>query len=279
MGIGMQGIASATVGTNYGGIFRNNAPNGAGVYATSDKASAAKFEITNPNNTARALDVEHDGKGIAGRFAATSVTNSSDALVAQHYGKGDAIYASALGSGNAGYFNLLVNHTNNSAVLATANGTGRAIKATSLAGEGVRAESAYGTAVVAETDDGIALHAKTSSGGTALAIEGNGAIRVKGAGANTGGPAFIHVCNDANMITDVGPWGPFDDETVINNPLCNGRSDAILIVTPRNMINTPDPWCVKYDGTAKKWKIYVDSLDEVGDHDSGDQWNVLVILP
>jgi hypothetical protein len=58
--------------------------------------------------------------------------------------------------------------------------------------------------------------------GSALTI-GSGAIHVTGAGTNTATAAFIQVTTTANIV--------FGINTLIDNPLCNGDPNAILIIT------------------------------------------------
>ena len=60
---------------------------------------------------------------------------------------------------------------------------------------------------------------------TASLIVRSGAIHVSGAGTGTSTAAFIQVTTAANITSC---W------TVINNPLCNGDPNAILIVTQNN---------------------------------------------
>jgi hypothetical protein len=68
------------------------------------------------------------------------------------------------------------------------------------------------------------LHLVTSNP-TNIALKiSNGGISVAGAGIGTSTPAFIQVASVANIFPSYG--------TLINNPLCNGDPNAILIVTP-----------------------------------------------
>ncbi len=265
-GVGVRGYATPTTGSSYGGRFSNKSPDGAAIHGFSDKSTVALLEITTPNNSSPVVEAASQGTGHAGKFTVNNAASSADALVAQTSGKGDALFASTVGAGNAANFQLTVNHTNNSAVLARGIGAARGVKATSGTGQALRAESG-----------GVALSA-SAPGGTALEIDG-GAMRVKGAGINTSTAAFVHRCTAANTP----PTGPYGNRyTIIDNALCNGRSDAILIVTPRAVYLDGTPvgfqeLSVDYDGS--RWNLVNTSLDEIGDFDEGDKFNILVILP
>jgi hypothetical protein len=101
--------------------------------------------------------------------------------------------------------------------------TGRAIVGYSLAMTG----TGVGVFGASNSSTGVGVVAQ-GGGGTALSIWG-GSIKVGGAGIDTDTPVFIHQVK-------TGPGGNVCDiqnySTVIDNALINGRSDAILIVTP-----------------------------------------------
>lgn len=69
--------------------------------------------------------------------------------------------------------------------------------------------------------NGVVVAAGTNS--TALELRTGGAIKVTGAGIGTGTPVFIHRATADNITAN---W------TTIDNALCNGDPNAILIVTP-----------------------------------------------
>lgn len=270
-GVGVRGAATNVTGTSYGGRFSNRSPNGAALHANSESSTAAKVEITTAGNASPALDVRTDGKGIAGKFTAGNSTTTTPAVSAVNLGHGDGIAATAGGVGSAGNFKLLSNHTNNAAILATGFGAARGLKAVSVSGEAIRAESG-----------GTAIYARAESGATALAIDG-GAIRMNGAGVNTSTAAFIHQCTAAN--TPIAAGG--NTTTIINHPMCNNNPGAMLFVTPRVKFNnftasfsTYEDFAVSYNTGSGRWHLVNTSLlDEVGDFDEGDQFNVLVVLP
>ncbi len=267
-GTGIRGYATATTGTTYGGRFSNVSPGGYAIHGVSDKSGVAYFDIDNRNNGATALEVRTDGTGMAAKFTSGSSSNGIAAVQAVHLGHGDGLAATAGGQGNAGNFKLLSDYTNNAAVLATGFGKARGLKATSVTGEAIRAESS-----------GTAIYAKSEPDGTALAIDG-GAIRVKGAGVGSSTAVFVHRCTSAN--TTPSPTG--NPYTTINHPMCNDNPNAILFITPRiawskvTGLNTYEDLAVTY--TNGRWMITNTSLlDEIGDFDEGDLFNVMVILP
>jgi hypothetical protein len=269
-GTAVRGHASATTGTTYGGRFSNLSPNGQALHATSDRSGVASFNISNRNNSSTALDVRTDGMGIAARLTSGASSNAVPVMQAVHLGHGDGIAATAGGQGNGGHFRLLSDFTNNAAVMATGFGKARALQAVSTSGEAIRAESS-----------GTALYAKSEPDGTALALDG-GAIRVKGAGINTPTAVFIHRCTSGNVVASPGG----NTITVIDHPMCNGNPNAILFVTPRiNLDNftgyyTYEDFAIAWSATRNRWVLLNTSiLDELGDFDVGDSFNVMVVLP
>jgi hypothetical protein len=117
-------------------------------------------------------------------------------------------------------------------------------------------------------------------GGTALAIT-NGAIRVTGAGIGTNTAAFIHVKTAANTC-----GGALGAQIGIDNPMTNGDPNAILIITPRQVVGTSLDVYARVEavyypaGTnpcpflADRWSIFVFDGSPVG-----AQFSVLVIKP
>jgi hypothetical protein len=120
--------------------------------------------------------------------------------------------------------------------------------------------------------------------GTALLLS-RGGIRAASAGLNTDTPVFIqqvqtgaggNICSGNSYVT------------VIDNPLINGRSDAILIITPNSGTFGPvapapsHPVAVLYDGTnacgfgAGRWAIYDTTNAALVNN---QRFNVLVVLP
>jgi hypothetical protein len=302
-GIGVKGTTTATNGVNYGGRFLHASAGGAAVYGQSTRGVAAVFENVSNGNTNDvlvakatgfspvanfeatfagnghpALRVTHAGIGAAGRFVNTSLINDQPAVDAQTAGSGSAIKASTTGTGDA--------------VEAAAAGNGQGLHATSSGSGSAIWSRSFGNASAGEFSNNLGSNTKPAvsgknfgqgsgvlaqgTGGPALEIAGGG-IKVAGAGINTGTAAFIHQCTDANT-PDSGPYG--NTVTIIDNPLCNNRPGSILIVTPRmpsSAVTQTPVVSVAYNGSTGRWQLYADSLDELGDFDDGDEFNVLVI--
>jgi hypothetical protein len=268
-GTAVRGFATATTGTTYGGRFSNVSPDGFAIHGTSANSGVAYFQISNRSNNETAIETRNDGMGITAKFTSGASTNALPVVQALHLGHGDGVVATTGGSGSAGNFRALSDFTNNAAVVATGAGKARGLKAVSTTGEAIRAEST-----------GTAIYAKSESGGNALVLDG-GAIRVPGAGFNTPTTVFIHRCTSANLLPGAGNF-----VTVIDHPLCNNNPNAILFVTPR--INytsytgyyTYDDLAISWHEDRKRWVIINTSiLDELGDFDVNDSFNVMVVLP
>jgi hypothetical protein len=112
---------------------------------------------------------------------------------------------------------------------------------------------------------------------TALEIR-SGAISVPGAGAGTATPAFIHVATTANSRSCDGT-GCYCYSTVIDHPMCNNDSSAILFV----MVNgegrpgqRPLVDYIYFDWDVSKWVI---SCIFNYPFCAGQKFNVLVIKP
>ncbi len=269
-GTAVRGFATATTGTTYGGRFSNVSPDGFAIHGTSANSGVAYFQISNRNNNETAIETRNDGMGITAKFTSIASTNALPVVQAVHLGHGDGIVATTGGMGSAGDFRALSDFTNNAAVLATGLGKARGLKAVSTTGEAIRAESS-----------GTAIYAKSESGGNALVLDG-GAIRVPGAGFNTPTTVFIHRCTSANI--QASPTGNFI--TVIDHPLCNNNPSAILFVTPRINLSTYTGYytyedlAIAWDAERKRWLLINTSiLDELGDFDVNDSFNVMVVLP
>ena len=150
--------------------------------------------------------------------------------------------------------------------------------------------SARGIGVLGEATNstGIGVMARGSGPtGTALAIS-NGSIRVPGARLGATTPVFIHRVTAANVV-----FG--DQVSVINHPLCNGDSNAILFVTQN--LNPSDPTGTNtafnmtpvltlYTGTnpdyaphANRWAIRNLGGPFITDLPINAAFNVLVIKP
>jgi len=107
---------------------------------------------------------------------------------------------------------------------------------------------------------------------TTLDLRGNGAIRVAGAGVGTPGPVFIHRAAAASISGHI---------TTIDNPVCNGDPNAILIVTHNYSADTsstpyePNAVGVWYNGS--RWTIYHENTSVA--MPVGRAFNVMVIKP
>lgn len=146
---------------------------------------------------------------------------------------------------------------------------GPAITADTASGEGIFAATAdsAGSAVkaIATGLNGTGVYAASTSG-SALTI-GAGAIHVTGAGRNSPTAAFIQVATTAN--TTLSPY-----LTTIENQLCNGDPNAILIVTHNASAGTgvdTHPFSAYYYGS--NWTIQHDDGAAI----LGQAFNVLII--
>ena len=96
-----------------------------------------------------------------------------------------------------------------------------------------------------------------------------GAIKVTGAGLNTHTCVFIHAVTAANVDSTSPP------STLLDHPLTNGDSAAILMITPLRTAgqSVPKAVYVDYSQTAGKWRI--NHLD-ASTMTAGEHFNVLV---
>ena len=178
-----------------------------------------------------------------------------------------------------------VNSTNGRGVFgwATAtNGTNFGVHglSSSVRGIGVLGEATNST--------GIGVMARGSgTNGTALAIT-NGAIRVPGARLGSTTPVFIHRVMATNLV-----FG--DRYSVINHPMCNGDSNAILFVTQNLNPSDPtgtntslnmQPVLVVYTGTnpdftplLNRWAIFNTGGPFITNVPINAAFNVMVIKP
>jgi hypothetical protein len=306
-GIGVKGVTTALVNANtVAGWFE--AATGTGVFGRAQYGHAGLFSLTNLNNVSAALRAETYGKGGAASFQIINSDNTQEVLSAHGNGSGSTLRSVATGTGRAGYFLAVgpgkgvevmagngvgvdVLSTGNHAISASASaentvravntGGKAAVSGNSPSGRGVEGLTTTGAAVHAYASNGTAVQAR-APGGTALEIDG-GALRVKGAGVNTGTAAFVHQCTAGNMPAAAGG----NTMTIIDHPMCNNNPDAMLFVTPRvkfgnftTTFTTFEDLAVSYNSGSGRWYIVNTSLlDELGDFDIGDQFNVMVVLP
>jgi hypothetical protein len=134
----------------------------------------------------------------------------------------------------------------------TATGTGGAVGVYGeYNGTGGGGGGVYGTSYATNTPGVYA----NGSGNTGVALTiANGALRVAGASTNSNTAAFIQYATSANTSSYI---------TTINNTLCNGDPNAILIVThnysPSGIsgLYETNPFSVWYNGS--NWTIYHDN--------------------
>jgi len=111
------------------------------------------------------------------------------------------------GSGRAGFFQITAPTNTSNALYSETDGAGAAVyakKIISTGGAALRVEAAANTA-------------------TALDIV-KGGIRVEGAGVNTSTAVFTHLTTAASVLSS--------GVSIIDNPMCNGKANAMLLVTP-----------------------------------------------
>lgn len=170
-------------------------------------------------------------------------------------------------------------------VLGTAD-SGTGVEGYSTSGTGVSGEGKFADGVSGlALGQGAGVHAENASAsGIALDIA-KGGIKVANAGVGTSTPVFIH-----KAITGVGGniCSIQNYATVVSNPLADGHSGAILIITPNFGPNNTgvapavSPMAVYYDATnqcgkgAGHWVIY--SLNTTAIPNNAP-FNVLIVQP
>jgi hypothetical protein len=207
------------------------------------------FVGINTTNPAAQLDVESASTAffaysVYGLISSTAPGASSTGVRGQNNGTGPfgiGVWGSQAGSGWGGYF-------------------------TSVSGIGVNVIGGTGTGVSANGAIGIS----TSGTSSALTIS-SGAIHVSGAGNNTSTAAFIQITAAGNITAN---------ETLINNPLCNGDPNAILFVThndnPGGVFHGENDHVVGvfYNISSSEWTIYNEDNTAMT---AGLAFNVLII--
>ncbi|HEV2393664.1 MAG TPA: hypothetical protein VG146_15030 [Verrucomicrobiae bacterium] len=196
---------------------------------------------------------------VYGLVSSTSPGGSSAAVRGENRGTnyfGIGVYGSQNGSGWGVY-----GYTPNGYGVYGYSGNGSGVVGQSSAESGVIGASATGSGVYA------------SSGSNALTIA-SGGIQVSGAGLSTPTAAFVQVCTSANQTAP--------HRTTIDNPLCNGNPNAILLVTHNynpggsgGNLET-HPYSVWYNGANSKWEIYNDDFATMA---VGTTFNVLIVRP
>jgi hypothetical protein len=126
--------------------------------------------------------------------------------------------------------------------------------------------SASGIGVLANGGSGTGI---STSGGTSALTISSGAIHVSGAGNNTSTAAFIQITSASNIT---------GNETLINNSLCNGDPNAILLIThndnPGGVFHGENNHAVGVFYTGSEWSIYNEDNTTMA---AGLAFNVLII--
>lgn len=238
------GVVGSSPGTGTG-VWGVGGTSGYGVEGTSSSSNAVYGSYS---GSGTAAGVEGDtastasfANAVYGKVTSTSPGGSSAGVRGENDGTGGlgiGVYGSQAGSGWGVYGY-------------TPGGLG--VYGDTSSGTGVEAESITGIGIYAYSSSGVAVDAYSSTG-SALTI-GNGAIHVSGAGVNTGTAAFVQLSTSTNNVF-------YSNATRINNPLCNGDPNAILLVTHNpsgqssysNFNHAVGVW---YD-TSGFWEIYTE---------------------
>jgi hypothetical protein len=169
------------------------------------------------------------------------------------------------------------------------SGSGTAVNGNTTSGTGVQGASTTGNGLAGNSVSGTGVQASSATG-AALNIA-SGALKVQGAGVNTGTTAFIQVATAADVYTVtygtlLNGYQVVTNGTIINNPICDGNSNAILIITHNisassstDGINFGDPTGVGYDPSTSHWVIFNQNTGDHGTMPLGTAFNVLVIVP
>jgi hypothetical protein len=165
--------------------------------------------------------------------------------------------------------------------LSVTNTASAAVNAVALRGVASAGASAAAHGVVGETKSpfGAGVWAIGDGTNTALRVS-SGAIQVSGAGIGTSTAVFIHRATGANI--EAGST----HRTTITHPMCDGDSNAILLVTPNynpgqtgNVLD-PHPIGVFYNSLLGKWQIFhQDYLLTSAPMATNAAFNVLIVKP
>jgi hypothetical protein len=214
-------------------------------------------------NPAAQLDVESAATiGVQGVTASTT-------------GSANAVYG-IVSSASPGGYSAGVRGQNNGTgglgigVYGSQNGSGWGVYGTAPSGIGVYGSSTSGTALEGSSGTGTGVYASSSSG-PALTI-GNGGFQVAGAGKGTPTAAFTVVSSSTNSF--------YSNAVRINNPLCDGKPNAILLVTHNvtgqsSFAYNNHPIGLWYDFSGY-WEIL---NEDVANMPTNIAFNVLIINP
>jgi len=282
-----NGISGITYNSSRNGVYGTANGTGTGVRGASTAGTAGVFEITTSSNTSNALEATTNGTGRAILATNTAPTGSTAAVVGEASSTSTGAGASSGVSGvigripstSPGGYSAGVRGVNNGTsgtgigVIGYQAGSGWGVYGETPSGFGVYGlttnNSAISVGVRGETfsPNGIGVEAKYSGTGVGVALElDNGALRV--AGVNKA--AFVHTATVANKLSANG--------TDIDNPMCNGDPNAILIVTqklnPSGLAYNNSPIGVYYNTIRSKWEIFNENSTAIT---TNAQFNVLVI--
>ena len=305
IGGGIYGIIqtnaySATIGGGYfnqaGGKYSvvpggvENIANGNGSFAAGAFAQAtnngsfvlADYEFTNFNSTAsNQLSARFTG-GIVFVTAGAGMTLDGLPIFAGNNGaslanvnaltlNGLSSSTFAPASGSSSYIQNQTGPAQTASFDITGNGTvNGAVTTTTLIVSNVIASGPVTAPTVAANGvTGGTLSATTVANASALVITNS--FRVSGAGKATPTPAFIVVSASTNL--------PYSNAVRINNPLCDGKPNAILLVTHNVSAQSSfgynnHPLGVWYDGA--NWEIL---NEDVATMPTNIAFNVLIINP
>jgi hypothetical protein len=292
LGIGVYGSQAGSGWGVYG-----TAPSGFGVYGASSSgygvsgSSSSAAGVSGSSTTGNGVDATSfgtNGIGVSGSHAATTGTAAGvQGTTASTDSSANAVYG-LVSSTSPGGFSAALRGENRGTgglgigVYGSQAGSGWGVYGTAPSGIGVSASSSSGYGVVASSSSGTGVFASSSTGsgvyassgsGNALTI-GSGGIQVSGAGVGSGTAAFVQVCALANQTAT--------HRTTISNPLCDGKPNAILLVTHNynpggagGNLQT-HPFSVWYNSSNSKWEIYNDDFAAMP---VGTSFNVLIVTP
>jgi len=289
---GVQGRGNNT-STGVAGI----AAGGNAISGISTTGRGGYFQTTNSSNSANTLEASNAGTGDAIRGASTAdgitgvhgigfgqanslgvlgETLSADAGTGVLtgptgvYGKASSTAPAAWSAGVRG-----INPSSNGNGIGVAGyqaGSGWGVYGETPSGNAVYGKatntSAANNGVVGETasPNGAGVKATYTGTGVGVALQvNNGAIKVSG----TNKCAFVQTVTVANKITAT--------DTEIDNPICDGDPNAILLVTNQiaaGNISNKNPIAVVYNSTTNHWQI--ENINGTA-LTAGTLFNVLVI--
>jgi hypothetical protein len=225
----------------------------------------ASFVGAGANNTANAYDVIGGGSGNVVNGQMSTIGGGELNVVGFYYNDGYSLFSTISG----GFSNFV------SAAYGTVPGGDQNVAGQSCFSAGHRAKAMHiGSFVWADsTDLDFSDTANNqflirASGGVVMQTS---SLRFLGAGADTSTPVFTHKATSANVS---------GNKTYINNPVCNGQPNAILIITENwsasDNVGNSKVVGVYYDAGAGQWTIFVDDGTAMP---VGVAYNVMVTSP